>query len=163
MSTLSQKINAVINTASKLHMLDNRPEVPVENLIDMLNKMSPQLWKDASLQFIDLQSGRGILGLLLLQRLHNGLRHAMPDDQERLNHILGSMLKLGDVREDMCTVTKASFSRAIKAAGLESTGVNVACGTSQDVDPKSEVVGIAGVYKNERRLVVLAPPPAQAN
>lgn len=164
MSTLSQKIDFIINKASQLHVCGDARRVPTEDLVNMLNSMPPQLWRDASLQFIDCQSGLGVLGLLLLQRLHEGLRDAMPDDQERLNHILGSMLKLGDEREDMRLITKASFTRVVQAVGLKGGGVNVTSGAARLKEAETQagqghtVVGTSNPEKSGITLIVLAPP-----
>lgn len=108
-----------------LHANSAETPTPVSLVNEMLNRLPPEIWQDTSKKFLDPACGRGIFGLCILQRLFSGLQSVIPDDQERLNHILREQIFLCDISVVMCLKADAAFKRVIKAAGLVNPGVHI--------------------------------------
>lgn len=125
MSTLSQKIDAIILKMDLLKADSAETQTPVKLVNEMLDELRTKIWQDNTKTFLDPACGRGVFGLCILQRLFDGLQLVIPDEQERLNHILRNQIFLCDISEVMYTKVAAAFARAIKAAGLVNPGINI--------------------------------------
>lgn len=125
MNTLSQKIDVVIKLMDLLRADSTETQTPVNLVNEMLDKLPIKIWQDRTKTFLDPVCGRGIFGLLILKRLFDGLQSVIPDEQERLNHILGKQIFLYDISKVMCAKAETAFARAIKAARLVNPGVHI--------------------------------------
>lgn len=125
MSTLSQKIDAGIKLMDLLRADSTETQTPVNLVNEMLDKLPTKIWQDSTKTFLDPACGRGIFGLCILQRLFDGLQSVIPDEQERVNHILGKQIFLYDISPVMCMKAKTAFTHAIKAARLVNPGVHI--------------------------------------
>jgi type II restriction enzyme len=64
------------------------PRSVVETMVDALEEESPGIFEDQSKTFADLFSTAGLFLMELVRRLDAGLRNVIPDQEERLHHIL---------------------------------------------------------------------------
>lgn len=125
MSTLSQKIDSVIFKMDLLHADSAETKTPVKLVNDMLDKLPAEIWQDRTKTFIDLSCGSGVFGLCILQRLFDGLQPIIPNEQERVNHILRNQIFLCDISKVMFMKASAAFVHAIRAARLINPGVHI--------------------------------------
>ena len=70
-----------------LHSNKMRPE-------DLLEKENPEIFKNKNLKFIDLYTKSGLYLTELVKRLTMGLKDEIPDETERITHILENQIYL---------------------------------------------------------------------
>jgi len=68
------------------------PKPVVQLMVDILEGENPGIFTDSTKTFADLFSTAGLFLMELVRRLDNGLASQMPDQQERLRHILTKQL-----------------------------------------------------------------------
>lgn len=68
------------------------PQPVVKRMIDILEKENPGIFSDPTKTFADLFSTAGLFLMELVRRLDTGLGDRIPDQDERLKHILTSQL-----------------------------------------------------------------------
>lgn len=68
------------------------PQPVVEQMVDLLVKENPGIFEDPTKTFIDPFSTAGLFLMELVRRLDTGLTGAIPDQQQRLKHILTKQL-----------------------------------------------------------------------
>lgn len=68
------------------------PPAVVKLMVDTLETKNPGLFSDPEKTFADLFSTAGLFLMEIVRRLHSGLADAIPDEDERLKHILTSQI-----------------------------------------------------------------------
>lgn len=68
------------------------PQPVVSQMIDLLEQENPGIFEDSSKTFADLFSTAGLFLMELVRRLDSGLATKIPDQQQRLEHILTKQL-----------------------------------------------------------------------
>jgi len=68
------------------------PKPVVQQMVDILEAENPDIFNDPRKTFADLFSTAGLFLMELVRRLDNGLVGQMPDQEERLRHILTKQL-----------------------------------------------------------------------
>lgn len=64
------------------------PKRVVKMMVDELEKENPEIFKDKNKTFADLYMKSGLYITEIVKRLYNGLKDEIPNDDERINHIL---------------------------------------------------------------------------
>lgn len=68
------------------------PQPVVQQMVDILESENPGIFTDSEKTFADLFSTAGLFLMELVRRLDSGLSNQIPDQEERLKHILTSQL-----------------------------------------------------------------------
>ncbi len=68
------------------------PKAVVMKMVDILEAENPGIFSDPTKTFADLFSTAGLFVMELVRRLDAGLAEAIPDQDERLRHILTSQI-----------------------------------------------------------------------
>ncbi|QEW03758.1 DEAD/DEAH box helicase [Microbacterium lushaniae] len=68
------------------------PQTVVQLMVDIIDDQNPGIFSDPEKTFADVFSTAGIFLLELVRRLNTGLVAAIPDDEERLRHILTTQI-----------------------------------------------------------------------
>ena len=68
------------------------PQPVVDQMVDLLEKENPGIFEDPTKTFADLFSTAGLFLMELVRRLDTGLVAKIPDQQQRLKHILTNQL-----------------------------------------------------------------------
>jgi hypothetical protein len=124
------------------------PPTLIEQKFDKLTIADPFIWSDPSKKFLDPANGIGNYPALAFHRLMNGLKDAIPDENERKKHILENMLY-------MCELNKKNIEVSRKIFDPENSySLNLYQGSYLDLDTKKEW----GVEKFD---VVFGNPPYQ--
>jgi len=91
---------------------------PVTLVNEMLDKLPTDIWSDSTKTFIDPACGTGIFILCCLERLNEGLKEEMPNDVERLVHIMTKQLWANDIDHQQIR----RFKSSLKKLGLNKLG-----------------------------------------
>src|SRR5699024_10840026 len=68
------------------------PQIVVDQMIDLLEQENPGIFEDTTKTFADLFSTAGLFLMEVVRRLDSGLAAQIPDQQDRLKHILTKQL-----------------------------------------------------------------------
>jgi len=75
----------------------------------VLDLLPPQVWTDPTLRWLDPGAKTGVFPRQVTRRLMWGLRHVIPDEMERLRHILGEMVHAIAITETTAMLTRRSL------------------------------------------------------
>jgi len=108
---------------------DNHGEVftPPELINDMLDQLPAELWSDKTKTWFDPAAGNGNFHIIVLKRLFDGLSSQIPDDRERVKHIVEKQLYFAEYQRISARNTAELFS----FGGL--CEVNIYCGNTLDM------------------------------
>lgn len=84
---------------------------PYHLINDMLDLVKEEDWSNPETTFYDPCAGKGNFPILIIERLFEGLKEVIPDEQERINHILRNQLFMTEYQEDSYEETKRILSR----------------------------------------------------
>jgi len=90
------------------------PPTLVNDILDLLPK---EIWNDKTITFLDPVSKSGVFLREITQRLMIGLKDAMPNSQERINHILKNQVYGIAITEITSLLSRRSVYCAKKANG----------------------------------------------
>jgi len=90
---------------------EETPGTPIALVNDMLNKLPPETWTDPSKKFLDPACSTGTFLLEIIRRLNKGLEQSIPNQDERLRHIVENMIYGAELQEVPFLMTKSAFSR----------------------------------------------------
>ena len=126
---MEKQIEQVFNKIQELstyskEKADNLGEVftPPELINDMLDQLPTELWSDKTKTWLDPASGNGNFHIIVLKRLFDGLSSQIPDDRERVKHIVEKQLYFAEYQPISAQNTAELFS----FGGL--CEVNIYCG-----------------------------------
>ena len=100
------------------------PKGVVIKMVDILEAENPGIFTDPTKTFADLFSTAGLFLMELVRRLDNGLAEAIPDQGERLRHILSSQIHEMSHNEILHRITIEAVSGGIeeRKAWIEGSG-----------------------------------------
>ena len=84
---------------------------PFSLISDMLDLVKEEDWSNPETTFYDPCAGKGNFPILIIERLFEGLKGVIPDEQKRINHILRNQLFMTEYQEDSYEETKRILSR----------------------------------------------------
>ena len=100
---------------------------PPELINEVLNQLPTELWSDKTKTWFDPASGNGNFHIIVLKRLFDGLSSQIPDDKERVKHIVEKQLYFAEYQRVSTQNTAELFS----FGGL--CEVNIYCGNTLDM------------------------------
>ena len=100
---------------------------PPELINEMLDQLPTELWSDKTKTWFDPASGNGNFHIIVLKRLFDGLSSQIPDDRERVKHIVEKQLYFAEYQRVSAQNTAELFS----FGGL--CEVNIYCGNTLDM------------------------------
>ena len=100
---------------------------PPELINEVLNQLPTELWSDKTKTWFDPASGNGNFHIIVLKRLFDGLSSQIPDDKERVKHIVEKQLYFAEYQRVSAQNTAELFS----FGGL--CKVNIYCGNTLDM------------------------------
>lgn len=100
------------------------PRPVVQQMVDILEAENPGIFSDPTKTFADLFSTAGLFLMELVRRLDNGLADQMPDQDERLRHILTEQLFEMSHNEILHRITIEAVSGGVpeRKAWIENSG-----------------------------------------
>lgn len=84
---------------------------PYHLIEDMLDLVKEEDWSNPETTFYDPCAGKGNFPILIIERLFKGLEEVIPNEEERLEHILSKQLFMTEYQESSYQETKELFSR----------------------------------------------------
>ena len=73
---------------------------PPELINEMLNQLPRDVWEDKDKTWFDPGAGKGNFPILILKRLFIHLQEHIPDEQERLKHIIEKQLYMAEYQRE---------------------------------------------------------------
>ena len=73
---------------------------PPELINEMLNQLPREIWEDKGKTWFDPGAGKGNFPILILKRLFIHLQEHIPDEQERLKHIIEKQLYMAEYQRE---------------------------------------------------------------
>ena len=113
--------NIVYSLLSKFERAgqEETPSTPIRLVREMLDKLPPENWSDPSKTFLDPACSTGTFLLEIVRKLNIGLASQMPDQTERLKHILTKQIWGLELSRVPFFVTKAAFEKLF----IDTTGI----------------------------------------
>ena len=90
---------------------EETPGTPVSLVNDMLDKLPSETWSDPSKKFLDPACSTGTFLLEIVRRLNKGLAQKIPNQEDRLRHIVENMVYGAEVYQVPYLMTRRAFSR----------------------------------------------------
>jgi len=90
---------------------EETPGTPVSLVNDMLDKLPSETWSDPSKKFLDPACSTGTFLLEIVRRLNKGLAQKIPNQEDRLRHIVENMVYGAEVYRVPYLMTRRAFSR----------------------------------------------------
>ena len=95
------------------------PKRIVKMMVDLLEKENPEIFKNKEIKFIDLYTKSGLYLTELVKRLNVGLKDEIPDENERIKHILEHQIYAIAPSEIIYSIAKAYIYGADKAVSID--------------------------------------------
>ena len=113
--------NIVYSLLSKFERAgqEETPSTPIRLVREMLDKLPPEIWSDSSKTFLDPACSTGTFLLEIVRKLNIGLASQMPDQTERLKHILTKQVWGLELSRVPFFMTKAAFEKLF----IDTTGI----------------------------------------
>ena len=113
--------NIVYSLLSKFERAgqEETPSTPIRLVREMLDKLPPEIWSDPSKTFLDPACSTGTFLLEIVRKLNIGLASQMPDQTERLKHILTKQVWGLELNRVPFFMTKAAFEKLF----INTTGI----------------------------------------
>lgn len=113
--------NIVYSLLSKFERAgqEETPSTPIRLVREMLDKLPPEIWSDSSKTFLDPACSTGTFLLEIVRKLNIGLASQMPDQTERLKHILTKQVWGLELSRVPFFMTKAAFEKLF----INTTGI----------------------------------------
>lgn len=93
------------------------PPKLINDMLDGLERVAPNIWSNPSLRILDPAAGIGNFGALIYERLMRGLSGAIPDENDRRAHILRNMLYMCEINPKNVRICRAIFRTSDAARG----------------------------------------------
>ena len=82
---------------------------PFELVNEMVDKIPSDVWCDKTKTFFDPCVGLGQFPIVLVERLFNGLKDVIPNEADRLKHIVENQIFMGEFQQKSAEFTKELF------------------------------------------------------
>ena len=146
--------NIVYSLLSKFERAgqEETPSTPIRLVREMIDKLPPEIWSDPSKTFLDPACSTGTFLLEIVRKLNIGLASQMPDQTERLKHILTKQVWGLELSRVPLLTTKAAFEKLF----IDTTGIvgevniyhaNALDGVEEIKDMKFDVVVMNPPYQ----------------
>lgn len=113
MLQLLKSINKEINIASSYSKDKSNKfgEVftPFALINEMTDRLPKEIWKDPSKTFLDPCAGKGNFPIVLIIRLFSGLKDIIPDEEERLKHIVEKQIYMAEFQRESAEFIAETF------------------------------------------------------
>ena len=83
---------------------------PPELINEMLNQLPRDIWEDKDKTWFDPAVGKGNFPIIILKRLFVHLQEHIPDEQERLKHIIEKQLYMAEYQKESAEFTDLVLS-----------------------------------------------------
>lgn len=97
---------------------------PFDLVNEMVDNIPKEVWSDKTKTFLDPCVGLGQFPIVLVERLFDGLKEVIPNEEDRLKHIVENQIYMGEYQR-----TSAEFVKSLFGFGLE-LNVNLYVGDS---------------------------------
>lgn len=77
---------------------------------EMLDQLPNEIWSDKTKTFFDPASGNGNFHIQVLKRLFVGLENEIPNEEDRLKHIIENQLYFAEFQKESAEFTDLIFS-----------------------------------------------------
>ena len=106
-----EKLNEMLKYSIDMNAKVNHGEVftPIHIIEEMLDCFDENDWANPDLKWLDPANGTGNFIICIVNRLMIGLKIFIPDEIERLNHIMQSMIYVCEIQEKNMNVYKSFF------------------------------------------------------
>lgn len=84
---------------------------PFDLIMEMLEKLPKNVWKNPKNKWLDPGSGIGNFSMLVFYKLDNGLKDWEPKKEKRRNHIIKNMIYMIEIEEENVKISKKYFGR----------------------------------------------------
>ena len=82
---------------------------PFELIDEMLDRLPSDVWSDKSKTFFDPCAGKGNFPIKLVERLFRGLAEEIPDERERLKHIVENQIFMAEFQTPSVSFIRELF------------------------------------------------------
>ncbi len=82
---------------------------PFELVNEMVDKIPSDVWSDKTKTFFDPCVGLGQFPIVLVERLFDGLKDVIPNEEDRLKHIVENQIFMGEFQQESAEFTKELF------------------------------------------------------
>jgi hypothetical protein len=110
---LSNHISKVIEMIPLFDRSGTQSITFVEDARKLIKTIPEAHRKDPSTTYQDRQCGTGLEALVLAEQLFNDLKDVIPDVTQRLEHIFGTQILLGDIDPIQARIARANIKRAV--------------------------------------------------
>lgn len=87
---------------------------PYELIEDMLDTLNSSVWSDKTKTFFDPCAGKGNFPICIIGRLFNGLAEEIPDEEERLKHIVEKQIFMAEYQKGSADFLREQFTFGIE-------------------------------------------------
>ena len=83
---------------------------PNELIYEMISKLPREIWEDKTKTFFDPCAGKGNFPIYIVKKLFIHLQEHIPDEEERLKHIVEKQLFMAELQPDSAEFIREAFS-----------------------------------------------------
>jgi type I restriction-modification system DNA methylase subunit len=87
---------------------------PYKLIEDMLDTLDSSIWSDKTKTFFDPCAGKGNFPICIIRRLFDGLAKGIPDEEERLKHIVQKQIFMAEYQKDSADFLREQFTFGIE-------------------------------------------------
>ena len=96
----TEKYKQIIISSKQNKLIYGEINTPFSLINKMLDILPPEVFLNPELRWLDPCCGCGYFMIVVFQRLYNGLKRQIPDDEKRENHIIKNMLYMVELNSE---------------------------------------------------------------
>lgn len=124
---IQEILNTDYNTKDKIK-INGEVFTPFKLIKEMLDKLPLKIWTDSEKTWLDPAAGLGNFHCIILERLMEGLKEKIPDNEKRYKHIVEKQLYFIELNPKSCEIIKKIFNPNSKYK------LNLVCADTLDSD-----------------------------